>query len=81
MTEPATKRRWKRWVLGVGLLIAAVPIILMLVLSSGAADDYVRKTILEQIQKLTSGSAELAAFHLNPWRLRVTLNDFTVHGR
>jgi translocation and assembly module TamB len=67
--------------LGIGLLIAAVPIILMLILSSARADNYIRKAILEQIQKLTSGSADLAAFHLNPWRLRVTLTDFTVHGR
>jgi hypothetical protein len=66
--------------LGVGLLTVAVPIVAMLVLSSGAADEYIRKTIVEQIQKLTSGSAELAAFHLNPWRLRVTLSDLTIRG-
>jgi translocation and assembly module TamB len=81
MNEPGTKRRWKLWVLGIGLLVAAVPIIVMLILSSAGADKYIRKAILDQIQKLTSGSADLAAFHLNPWRLRVTLTDFTVHGR
>jgi translocation and assembly module TamB len=54
---------------------------LMLILSYGVADEYVRRTIVEQIQKLTSGRAELGAFHLNPWRLRVTLENFTVHGR
>src|SRR5260370_42511888 len=80
MTEPGTTRKWKRWVLGVGLLTVAVPIVAMLVLSSGAADEYIRKTIVEQIQKLPSGSAELAAFHLNPWRLRVTLRDLTICG-
>ena len=81
MSQAGTNRRWKLWILGIGLLIAAVPIALMVIISSGAADDYIRKTILDQIQKLTSGRAELAAFHLNPWRLRVTLNDFTIHGR
>jgi translocation and assembly module TamB len=81
MSEGRTRRKWKRWVLGLGLLIVAVPLTLMLIVSSGAADNYVRRTIIEQIQKLTSGSATLAEFHFNPWRLRVTLSDFTVHGR
>jgi translocation and assembly module TamB len=81
MTEARTSRKWKRWVLGAALVFAALPLGLTLILSSGAADNYMRRTIVEQIQKLTSGSAELAAFHFNPWRLRVTLSDFTVHGR
>src|SRR5690349_16773638 len=58
-----------------------MPLALMVVLSNGAADDYVRRAIVEQIQKLTSGKAELEAFHFNPWRLRVTLSNFTIHGR
>jgi len=81
MTGTGTRRKWKRWVLGIGLVIVALPLIPMVILSSGAADNYFRRTIVTQIEKLTSGSAELAAFHFSPWRLRVTLNDFTVHGR
>ncbi|PYU17805.1 MAG: hypothetical protein DMG32_27265 [Acidobacteria bacterium] len=81
MTEARTRRKWKRWVLGVAVVLVAVPLTLMLILSNGATDNYLGRTIVEQIQKLTSGKAELAAFHFNPWRLRVTLSDFTVHGR
>jgi translocation and assembly module TamB len=80
VTEPRTRRKWKRWVFGGILLILAVPVTLLLILSSGAADNDIRRTIVEQIQKLTSGSAELGAFHFNPWRLRVTLSNFTIHG-
>ena len=80
MTEVRTRRKWKRWVLGAALLIAALPLALILMLSSGAADNDIRRTIVEQIQKLTSGRAELGAFHVNPWRLQLTLSDFTVHG-
>ena len=47
MTEARTKRKWKLWILGIGLLIAAVPIVLMVILSSGGADEYIRKTIVE----------------------------------
>src|SRR5579872_846784 len=81
MTEAQTRRKWKRWVLCVALVMAAVPLTLMLILSSGAEDNYIRRTIVEQIQKLTTGRADLAAFHFDPWRLRVTLSDFTVHDR
>jgi hypothetical protein len=81
MTEAVTKRRWKRWVLGAVVVILAVPLIGMLILSSGATDDYIRRNIIEQIEKLTDGKTELRAFHFNPWRLRVVLSDFTIHGR
>lgn len=80
MRDAATKRKWKLWIPGIVLLIALVPLTLVLILSGGDADDYIRNTIVEQIQKLTTGSAELKAFHFNPWRLRVTLADFTIHG-
>ena len=81
MTEARTRRKWKHWFLGAALAVVALPLTLMVILSSGAADNYVRRAIVEQIQKATSGRAELAAFHFDPWRLRATLNDFTVHGR
>ncbi len=81
MTEAITRRKWKRWVLGAALVIVAVPLIGMLILSTGLTDDYIRRTIVEQIQKLTNGKAELRAFHFNPWRLRVVLSDFTIRGR
>ena len=69
------------WILGLVAAILALPLIALLILSSGAADNYVRRAIVAQIRKSTSGTAELGAFHFNPWRLRVTLDDFTVHGR
>ena len=69
------------WILGLAVVFVAVPLIALLILSSGAADNYIRGAIVAQIQQLTSGNAELGSFHFNPWRLRVTLSDFTVHGR
>ncbi|HXA03706.1 MAG TPA: hypothetical protein VNY30_02665, partial [Bryobacteraceae bacterium] len=80
MNEPRVRRKWKRWVCGLTLLVLALPVTLLLILSSGAVDNDIRHTIVEQIRKLTSGSAELGAFHFNPWRLRVTLSDLTIRG-
>ncbi len=80
MNEPRARRKWKRWVFGLALLILALPVTLLLILSSGALDNDIRQTIVEQMQKLTSGNAELGAFHFNPWRLRVTLSELTIRG-
>jgi translocation and assembly module TamB len=80
VSEERKRWKWKRWVLGVALLIVALPVAVMLILSSGAADNDIRRAIVEQIQKATSGTAELGAFHFNPWRLQLTLSEFTVHG-
>ena len=81
MSEAPKRRRWKRWFFGTAVVVLAAILTLVAILSKGAADNFIRRTIVEQIQKSTSGKAELAAFHFNPWRLRVTLTDFTVHGR
>jgi translocation and assembly module TamB len=81
MTESPKKRKWVKWAVGTAMVIVAVPLIVLLILSNGGADDYARRTIVEQIQRLTSGKAELGAFHFNPWALRVTLSNFTIHGR
>ena len=81
MMDARTTRKWTAWAVGVALVIVALPIIVMLVLSRGAADDSIRRTIVRQIQTLTSARVELGAFHFNPWRLRVALSDFTVYGR
>jgi translocation and assembly module TamB len=80
VTQERKRRKWKRWVLGVALLIVASPVAVMLILSSGAADNDIRRTIVEQIQKATSGTAELGGFHFNPWRLQVMLSGLTIHG-
>src|SRR5487761_898047 len=81
MKLAGTSRKSLPWIAGLVAAVLAVPLIALLILSSGAADNYIRGAIVAQIQQLTSGNAELGSFHFNPWRLRVTLSDFTVHGR
>ena len=81
MKMVGTSRKLIPWIVGFVVAILAVPLIALLILSSGVADDYVRRVIVTQIHNSTSGTAELGAFHFNPWRLRVTLSDFTIHGR
>ena len=75
-------RKW--WLAAVGvvfLLVVAAPVAVMAVLWSGWADNYVRRAVVGQVVRMTGGAVELRQFHFNPWRLLVTLEDLTIHGR
>src|SRR3984885_13168685 len=85
MTEGRKTWSWKRR-LSVAVLVAiAVPAVLVLALlaalSSGVADNRIRAEITAQIAKRLHTTVELNAFHFDPWRLRATLGDLTIHGR
>src|SRR5579883_957172 len=81
MTQSAPRRKLAPWILGLAAFILLVPLVALIILSTGAADNFIREAIVTEIPKLTSGTAELGAFHFNPWRLRLTLRDLTIHGR
>ncbi len=85
MTEPTnkprTKRRWKLWLLATAIAVVVLPPLAVLgLLWSGWADDYVRRAVIEQVAYLTGGTVELRRMEFDPWGLRVTVNDLTVHG-
>src|SRR5665213_673139 len=85
MTEPSQKRSWKRWTATIVLVVIALPLamaaIVLAVLSTGVADNWIRGEITAQIAKRLNTRAELGQFHFNPWNLRVMLGDLTIHGR
>jgi translocation and assembly module TamB len=81
MTQRTTRRKLAPWILGFAAVILLVPLVALIILSTGTADQSIRDAIVREIPKLTSGSAELGAFHFNPWRLRLTLRNLTIHGR
>lgn len=81
MSAGAKKRKWLRWMVVAALAVLALPLALMAWVSSSMGDDFIRRTIVEQINKATRGVTELRSFHFDAWRLHVTLTDFTIHGR
>ena len=44
-------------------------------------DDLVRSAVIEQVGNLTGGGANLGPMEFDPWGLRVTVQDLTIHGR
>jgi translocation and assembly module TamB len=81
MSATAPRRPWKRWVLLAALVIVAPPLVAIWAIWSGWADDYLKRAVVTQIERITSGGVELQQFHFDPLRLRVTLGELTVHGR
>src|SRR5579864_7766285 len=81
MSKSRIGRTW--WIAAavIVVLFAGVPLALMALLWSGWADNYIRRTVVSQVERMTGGTAELGQFHFNPWRLLVTLDDMTIHGR
>ena len=86
MTEPRSRPRTKRkialWVLAaVVALLGSIPLAVLGLFWSGWANDWVRDAVVEQISSITGGTVDLGQMELDPWGLRMTLNDLTIHGR
>lgn len=82
MTEPAsTPRRWWKYLLiatGVGV-IALLGALWYSTTSSFQA--YVRGRMVEEVERITGGRAEIGSFHVVPFHLQVELRDITVRGK
>ncbi len=70
-----------RWLLIPALLVALLGAGVLYVLESVWVREKVRAMIVAEVEKATGGRAELTAFDFN-WRtLKVTANEFVLHGK
>ncbi|HEV2489023.1 MAG TPA: translocation/assembly module TamB domain-containing protein, partial [Candidatus Acidoferrales bacterium] len=75
-------RRWlRRIVVTLFVLVVLLAAAVGFILESGLGDRWGRAAIIRQIEQRTGEPAELGAFHFELFRLRVELNNLTVHGR
>ncbi len=84
MTESSTKRVPRRWwkyaLLGAGVgFLAAVGFLLYL--STDSFQSLVRRRLVEEIERITGGRAQVASIHTVPFHLQVEVRDITVRGR
>ncbi|HXW99612.1 MAG TPA: hypothetical protein VEJ00_00245, partial [Candidatus Acidoferrales bacterium] len=81
MTEPAPRprRRWKFWLIAMG----AVGVALLAGLWYTTTDSfqaYARAKIVEELERITGGRAEIGSFHVVPFHTQIEVRDITVHG-
>lgn len=75
-------KRWAaRILLGLGLIVAAVIIFLVVILNTGVLDRWARGYIVGKIESSLATKAELRAFHFHLRGLTVDLDGLTIHGR
>jgi translocation and assembly module TamB len=74
------KVRWKRWTRRVLALAAALVLIVFIVFEAGIAEKWLRDAVVSRIERSTGARAEIGGFHLHAWRLRIEIDDLTLHG-
>lgn len=84
MTEAAIKaaiRPWWKYVLiAVGTVFLATLSVLFY-LTTNSFQSLVRRRMVEEIERITGGRAQIASIHTVPFHLQVELRDVTVRGR
>ena len=79
--RPARPRRWWKYILitAAALLVAVLAALWYTTTKSFQA--YVRRRMVQEVERITGGRAEIGSFHVVPFHLQVEVRDITVHGR
>jgi translocation and assembly module TamB len=84
VTGPATKatglRRWRYVLFGFSLAFVGM-LGFLLYLTTDSFQSLVRRRLVEEIERITGGRAQIASIHTVPFRLQVEVRDITVRGR
>ena len=82
MTQPAARpRRWWKFILiAAGVLVLAVLAGLWYT-TTDSFQSYVHRRMVQEIERITGGRAEIGKFHVVPFHLQVDIRNITVHGK
>jgi translocation and assembly module TamB len=76
----APRRRWWKYaliVVGAGLLSLFAA---LWYIHTDSFQAYVRRRMIEEVERITAGRAEIGSFHVVPFQMQVEVRDITVHG-
>jgi translocation and assembly module TamB len=82
VTEPAARprRRWKYLLITLGVGVLAVFGALWYT-TTDSFQSYVRRRMVDEVERITGGRAEIGSFHVVPFHMQVEVRNITVHGR
>ena len=82
MTEPPARRRrwWKYLLIATSLILIAIVAGLWYT-TTNSFQQYVRRRMVEEVERITGGKAEVGSFHVVPFHLQVEVRNITVHGK
>jgi translocation and assembly module TamB len=74
------KVRWFHWIRLALAVVLTIIVALAIAFETGIVERWVRDSFITQIEQSTGTRVELGAFRLHAWRLRVGMDDLTLHG-
>jgi translocation and assembly module TamB len=77
----ARPRRWWRVILITAGIVFLLVLAGLLYTTTKSFQAYVRGRIVEEVERLTGGRAEIGSFHVVPFHLQVEIRNITVHGK
>jgi translocation and assembly module TamB len=82
VTAPAARPRrwWKYLLLATGLGVVGVLAGLWYI-TTDSFQNYVRKRVVAEVERITGGRAEIGSFHIVPFHMQVEVRNITVHGK
>jgi translocation and assembly module TamB len=72
--------RWSRWFRLTGGIVLIVAVVTAVAFEAGLVERWVRRMVIKQLEQTTGARVEVGSFHLHTWRLRVEMDDLTLHG-
>jgi uncharacterized protein involved in outer membrane biogenesis len=82
VTEPAARpRRWWKYLLMATGAVVAVVLAALWYSTTNSFQGYVRRRMVEEVERITGGRAEIGSFHVVPFHLQVEVRNITVHGK
>jgi len=81
VTQPAAQsRRWWKYVLIAGSVGLLALLGALWYSTTDSFQAYVRGRVVEELERITGGRAEIGSFHIVPFHMQVEVRDITVHG-
>ncbi|HZQ95972.1 MAG TPA: translocation/assembly module TamB domain-containing protein [Candidatus Sulfotelmatobacter sp.] len=79
-TAPARRRRWWKYILATAAIAFITVLAALWFTTTKSFQAYVRRRMVEEVERITGGRAEIGSFHVVPFHLQVEVRDITVHG-
>ena len=82
MSEAAARpSRWWKYLLIATIAVTAAILAGLWYTTTSSFQSYVRRRMVEEVERITGGHAEIGSFHVVPFRLQVEVRNITVHGK
>ena len=82
MTDAAARpRRWWKYLLVAAGIVLVAALTFLWYTTTASFQRYVRGRMIEEVERISGGRAEVGSFHVVPFHLQIEVRNITVHGK